>query len=245
MRATLLLGLVLCVAAAACDAPRAPEAANSLEAPAGSTAEVVATASANPVGEAAQAVLRGEPEAVPEPDLPPEPIPEKSIPEKIAVKEVLPEPSDWAPRPAPGPEPIDLVERVDDVVDYSSGPANGVPGGVPGAVAGGVARPSTPQLAPDPSDKSVPASLAGSSSWNCAFPPEADEHGIDQATVTLQVSVNAEGKATAATILSDPGHGFGRAAKQCALTRSYKPALDAEGKPAAGKTPPIRVRFSR
>jgi protein TonB len=237
VRATLLLGLVLCVAAAACDAPRAPEAASSLEAPAGSTAEGVATASANPVGEAAQAVLRGEPEAVPEPEPEPEPAP---IPERIAVKEPPPEVVERAPSPVPVHEPIDF-EGVPAGVEYGTGPGNGVPGGV----AGGVVGPSAPQRAPDPSDKSAPASLAGSSSWNCAFPPEADAEGVDQASVTLQVSVNAEGKATAATILSDPGHGFGRAARQCALTRSYKPALDAEGKPAAGKTPPIRVRFSR
>jgi periplasmic protein TonB len=234
VRASLILGLVLGVASAACDSARPPEKAAAPEATVEPTADATVARSAEPAGEAAHGALRGEPEPEPEPEPPP-------TPQKIAIKEPPPEVIEAPPPPLPMREPIDLVERVDDAVEYAPRSRNGVPGGIPGGVAG----PSAPQRAPDPNDKSVPAKLTGSSSWNCPFPAEADAEGVDDAVVTLQVSVSAEGKASGATVLSDPGHGFGRAARQCALARTYSPARDADGKPTAGKTPPIRVKFSR
>lgn len=94
-------------------------------------------------------------------------------------------------------------------------------------------------------DLSRPAMLTGEASWDCPFPPEADKEQIDNAAVVLLVAVDATGKPTEVRVLVDPGHGFGRAAKACALLRTYKPALDAEGKPTSGSTPPISVKFSR
>jgi protein TonB len=63
--------------------------------------------------------------------------------------------------------------------------------------------------------------------------------------VTLQVSVGPEGAATAAQVVSDPGHGFGREARRCAMVRRYVSGLDREGNPSAGTTRPFRVHFSR
>jgi protein TonB len=46
-------------------------------------------------------------------------------------------------------------------------------------------------------------------------------------------------------VVSDPGHGFGRAARMCALGRRYTPGNDRAGQPITGTTPPIKVRFTR
>jgi periplasmic protein TonB len=45
-------------------------------------------------------------------------------------------------------------------------------------------------------------------------------------------------------LVRDPGHGFGRAARACALARSYAPALDTGGKPIASRLK-VEVRFVR
>lgn len=95
-------------------------------------------------------------------------------------------------------------------------------------------------------DKSRAAARSGSSSWDdCPFPPEADAEQIDQASVTLQVTLAPSGDPASVAVLSDPGHGFGREAKKCAMRKKYTGALDREGNPIGGVTPPFRVRFER
>ncbi len=95
-------------------------------------------------------------------------------------------------------------------------------------------------------DDSRAAGLLGSTDWSdCPFPPEADAEQIDQALVTVQVNVSPEGRATSVSILSDPGHGFGRAAKSCANQKRYQTAQDREGHAIGGQTKPFRVRFRR
>lgn len=81
--------------------------------------------------------------------------------------------------------------------------------------------------------------------WDCEFPAASDAAGIDEATVVLTVSVDANGSPEWVQIVNDPGHGFGLAAAQCAMGRKYVPARDEQGNPIAAKTPPIRVRFVR
>jgi hypothetical protein len=80
---------------------------------------------------------------------------------------------------------------------------------------------------------------------NCAYPEEADEKAIDFAEVTIAVYVAADAIPQAATILHDPGYGFGRAAVQCLTRRRFTSAKDGLGNPRAGWTPPIRVRYDR
>ncbi len=95
-------------------------------------------------------------------------------------------------------------------------------------------------------DKSRAAARSGSGSWDdCPFPPEADSEQIDQAYVTLQVTVAPSGDPASVAILNDPGHGFGREAKKCAMRKKYTSALDREGNPVGGTTPAFRVRFER
>ena len=117
-------------------------------------------------------------------------------------------------------------------------------GGVPGGTGTGT-KPSAPPPAVEGPDRSAPPGLVGGASWNCPFPPEADTDQIDQAVATILVTVRPDGSPLAVKVMSDPGHGFGRAARTCALSRRFTPALDRNGEPTSGTTPPIKVRFTR
>ena len=111
-----------------------------------------------------------------------------------------------------------------------------------GGVPGGTGKAAT---GPAAVDRSRVASVAGSKDWNCPFPPEADSDQIDQAFPTIQVAVRADGTPERVTVLSDPGHGFGRAATKCAMMQRFDPALDRDGNPIPGLTKSLRVRFER
>ena len=113
--------------------------------------------------------------------------------------------------------------------------ASGVPGGtgtVPGATGGGA-------------DRSRAAGVSGSSDWDCPFPPEADSLQEDLAYVSIRVMVGADGRAQKVTIVKDPGHGFAREARTCAMQKKFLTALDAAGNAVPGETKEIRVRFER
>jgi protein TonB len=81
--------------------------------------------------------------------------------------------------------------------------------------------------------------------WQCPWPAEADSAEIDQQTVIIRVAVNSDGSASRVDVLSDPGFGFGAAARTCALHTRFDPAKDEAGKRIAAISPPIRVRFTR
>jgi protein TonB len=81
--------------------------------------------------------------------------------------------------------------------------------------------------------------------WSCPWPAEADARQVDQETVVLRVVVRADGRADRVDLVDDPGFGFGRAARLCALGTRFQPARDPAGDPIAALSPPIRVHFSR
>jgi protein TonB len=83
------------------------------------------------------------------------------------------------------------------------------------------------------------------SAWSCPWPPEAEGIEIVQQLVVLKVSVRSDGTADEVKIVSDPGTGFGQAARACALRTHFRPALDDGGAATAAWSPPIRVRFVR
>lgn len=115
----------------------------------------------------------------------------------------------------------------------------------PDGVAG--AKGAAPVQAPAPQgpDLSRPAKPAESSWASCAFPPEADADQIDFQVVTIVVTVRPDGTPQSVRVLGDPGHGFGRAARQCALGKRFVPALDHDGNAILSPTPPFTVRFQR
>jgi len=93
-------------------------------------------------------------------------------------------------------------------------------------------------------DRSRNASLAGGAAWDCPFPEEADDEGIDEAVVTLRVRVALDGTLEAVYVARDPGAGFGREARRCARDKRWQPARDRAGNAIAAHSV-INVRFSR
>jgi protein TonB len=83
------------------------------------------------------------------------------------------------------------------------------------------------------------------SAWNCPWPAEADAEQVNEQTVVLQASVRADGRADGVEVFSDPGFGFGAAARLCALRTRFEPARDSAGQPIPAQSPPIRVHFFR
>jgi protein TonB len=111
---------------------------------------------------------------------------------------------------------------------------------VPAAAAAG----PTPAGSGAGSDRSRGVSLSDGREWRCPFPSEADLLGIDHAIAQLRIEVGPDGRVRRIAISSDPGHGFGRAARTCAQSRFYEPALDRTGRPVAS-TLSVDVRFHR
>lgn len=107
-------------------------------------------------------------------------------------------------------------------------------------------KPITPDrnqiVAPAGPDLSRPASAIGNTEWNCPFPSEADS--VDDAVVRMRVEVSESGAALGATVLHEPGQGFGREARRCALGRKWKPALDRSGLAVSGSVV-VTVHFIR
>jgi protein TonB len=81
--------------------------------------------------------------------------------------------------------------------------------------------------------------------WSCPWPAEADAEQVDQQTVVIRVVVRADGRAERVEVVTDPGLGFGRAARACALGTRFQPARDSAGESIAAASPPIRVHFFR
>lgn len=203
------------------------------------------------------------PEEPPEPEPPPPPPPPSSKDDAVApdddpyepVAAAAAAPAIITAPQAPG-EPEDLTDD-----GFVNGPGTGPGFGYVSAAGTATAATYDPRARPDGKEgghgsgeqkppppkvnRSRPANVAGSKSWSCPFPPEADQEQINRATATVVVTVSPSGAPVSVQILSDPGYGFGRAAKQCAMSRRYEPALDASGAPVRATTPPIIVRFKR
>jgi protein TonB len=153
-------------------------------------------------------------------------------------------------RPADDSEPLDLGGFVLGSTSTYAGGATVADGAPTTAIAGGSTGPgATAPARPSPSiergpDRSRRPAVAGGLEWRCPFPSEADAEGIDEAVATIRIDVDAGGAVRGVSIQSDPGHGFGREARRCALTKAWTPALDREGKPVDG-TAVVKVRFIR
>ncbi|HEY3497630.1 MAG TPA: TonB-dependent receptor [Polyangiaceae bacterium] len=104
-------------------------------------------------------------------------------------------------------------------------------GAVPGGSSGAVVRPGeTPAEAkPAITDPELVEFV------NAEYPKEALAEGI-QGTVVLKLTIDREGRVTAAEVMTPAGHGFDEAARAAALQFRYKPATR-DGKPFAVKIP--------
>lgn len=104
-------------------------------------------------------------------------------------------------------------------------------GGAKGSVG---TRPGAQVKGPPAVDKSRPARLTpGSNSSRCRFPSEAMAEQISQMDVRVLVVVDSDGKPTSSSLRgNDPGLGFARRAKECAMRASFIPGSDKYGKPS-------------
>lgn len=198
------------------------------------------------------------------PEPPPEPPKDEPKPEAKLVKEP---PKDEPPQPPAASdaqkvlmqepakdEPVDLTGNT-----FLNGNADNGNGGItqvggkatqatynPAAVATGT--PGGTGTAPAPAvrvDRSRPAAIKNKANLErCPFPGEADAEQIDEAVVGIEVRVAADGRPESVSIWQDPGHGFGREAKRCALREKYDAALNVDGQPVPGVYR-VRFRFSR
>jgi periplasmic protein TonB len=200
----------------------------------------------------------------PPPPPPEEPPPEPEAPKPVAAAKAPHEQHEPAPAPAqagkiltqePDPDaPVDLTgqgfvtgnaESYAGGVTASTGTSktavrnlNATPGGAPGGTG---TKPGPAVTGPD---LSRPASISGGTDWNCPFPPEADADQIDLQKVPVAIVVRADGSPESVRVTSDPGHGFGRAARACAMRQHFEPALNREGR-AVVTTLLVNVKFTR
>jgi len=93
-------------------------------------------------------------------------------------------------------------------------------------------------------DLSRPPSVAGGASWDCPFPPEADEASIDHAAVSLRVEVAADGGVLEVRATADPGSGFAREARRCAQSKRWSAGLDRAGLPTRSVAL-VNIHFDR
>jgi protein TonB len=195
-------------------------------------------------------------------------LPEQAPPPPEPVKPTDPPPTQprahvAAPEPTPPPPAAaqagQILDAKSDVVDFGDtmvvGSGDTYAGGVTdsqgtskaavqdSAARGGV--PGTAKAVAAPTvDLSRPPQLAGGARWDCPFPFEADDAGMDHAVVTLRIDVGADGSVQRVSILKDPGSGFGREARRCATSKRWQSGLDRAGHPASA-TSTVNVHFDR
>jgi protein TonB len=200
-----------------------------------------------------------QPEPAPQPTTPPPPEPQAPPP---AAKPATLTPR-AAPRPAAAPAraaEIVAAEAVDpaspvDLTDNSfvTGSASAYIGGATSAqgvgrevVAGRVTSLEQGAAASGgpTGGHSQPVTL-DSEQWRCPWPTEALAQDLYEQAVIVRAWVRADGGVERASVVSDPGYGFGSAALACTLRTRFNPARDARGRAVRALSPPIRVRFTR
>jgi TonB family protein len=103
-------------------------------------------------------------------------------------------------------------------------------GAVPAGGAGAAVKPAAPRGAP-PKPKIIMPKLVHFEP--APYPPEAQKQGL-QAQVVLRLTIDKDGKVTAAEVMKPAGHGFDEAAQAAALKFVFTPAL-VNGKPTASR----------
>lgn len=160
--------------------------------------------------------------------------------------------------PSPPAQAGKLTAVANDPVDFTGaafvvGGAATFPGGVT-ATQGKGTKPGTGAASP-PAVTTAAGPARGPSraravsldqaAWSCPWPSDADAEQVNEKTVVLRARVQPDGRAETVDVLSDPGFGFGAAARACALATRFEPARNAEGQPVAALSAPIRVHFYR
>ena len=191
------------------------------------------------------------PPPVPEPAKPAAPAPPPVAHHAAPVARAKPAPAVLTAQPDPSDGPLDLTNTIVAGSGTASGGAMASHGerAAPVPVASPSAPPvARPQPPPPPSvpaavDHSTRAAVVGGP-WRCPFPPDADRDNVDHAVVTLKLTIDASAALSNLEVKVDPGHGFARAAADCARARAWTPAHDPSGAPTEG-TLTVNVHFER
>lgn len=197
-------------------------------------------------------------------ELPTPPIPSKPLPRPRASSSAAAAPrapqhrtSNTPPPPAHAGTIIAQQERAQQPVDltgntFVTGSATAYAGGTTTSQGTNANAVNTSHVDPNAAPPRSPGdpNLAHDvqlpdAEWHCPWPSEANDQQIDEQTAVIRVVVRADGTVVSATIVRDPGHGFGAAALACARTARFSPATDADGNAIQSQSPPIRVRFTR
>ncbi len=183
--------------------------------------------------------------------------PQPPAPIEVALVEKAPPPEAPPPPPKPtqvahsfqrtaaragrvldaAPSPVD-----DSPVDFSivEGASDAYVGGTTSARGTGdapVHGPVTPRAVATTTPSLAKLASPAGGEWDCSALYPGD------GTVMIRAHVDAEGSPTSVEILRDPSPAFADAARRCAMSQRYKPALDALGTPAPGSTAPFVIRF--
>jgi protein TonB len=214
----------------------------------------------------APAVTEAPPEPEPEPEPPPKPVVRPPPPKDEPPPEPEPEPAKrlFAAAAEAVAQAAKILTTDDDKASgpsIASGNADGPTYGMVAGAGTGSAPTFNPRaaltgkpgssgggpVAPPPAiDRTRGAHVYGGFTSDCDFPVEADPAGIDHASVTVVVTVGPNAAAELVEVVDDPGHGFGRAARSCVLTKlKFLPARDRDGTLLRAKTPPTIIRFTR
>ncbi|HVR18945.1 MAG TPA: energy transducer TonB [Polyangiaceae bacterium] len=202
--------------------------------------------------------LNEPPPPKPEPEPEPEPDPEPPPP----AQQKAPDPAAPPPAAAEAGKVLTAEPDPDAPVDFGnefvSGEGDHFAGGV--TAAAGTSKKAVRDITAVPTgtgtgapkqapvvvgpDLSRTPSVVDKGACERLFPAEAEAEGINFMKVTIAVTVGADGRAKSVTVLKDPGFGFGKAARTCAMRMPYTPALSSAGK-AIEQTFSFAVRFVR
>jgi protein TonB len=188
----------------------------------------------------------------------PEPEPEPEPPPPVAKAPAAPQPRAATPAHAPpstSPAQAAQIIAPDAPADLT---ADTFITGTASAYAGGattssgqsstsvdvVAPPAEPMRSGKGTAVAQPVSLT-SEQWQCPWPSDALAQDLYEQFVIVRAWVRADGSVERASVVSDPGYGFGEAAMACALRTRFNPARNARGETVRALSPPIRVRFTR
>jgi periplasmic protein TonB len=202
-----------------------------------------------PEAESAQEITHMVEIEAPEPEPPPPPpvTPPAPAPPPPVARPRVREPARTEPSAAAAAAQV-LARETPEVLDFGDSFVQGNADRYAGGVTQSSGTSQTAVRAQDARgagvDRSRHPALADGVDWDCPFPEEADRTEIDSAVVGLQVVVDAAGKVQSATVTRDPGHGFAREARRCALSKRWRAGLDRAGNPTHA-TSLVNVRFER
>ncbi len=204
------------------------------------------------------------PPAAPEPEVPPPPPPVKQAKIKAPkeakveappveappVPDNAPEPEKPPSEPPPAAQAAQVVAAEGNKGEFGivTGAGSGFAGGTTAANGTGTQANHTGQVGKGDGNgysKARPPQVA-SRNWPCGWPPEAEELDIEEMYVTIKAVIKANGEVGDVKVMQDPGYGFAKRASWCARAKvRFDAALDANGTPIEGETPPMRVKFER